>query len=369
MNNKYKVLIGIVVLLVIVRLTLPYVILHYANKSLANLDGYSGRITDIDLAIYRGAYTIKDIYINKVDSTTKEETVFFKSTTIDLSIEWSAILNGEIVGELLFDTPVLVFTKDRVEPKEITKDSTDFRHLLDNFMPLRINRCEVNNGELRYTDEGSSPLVDIAVTQLHVLARNLTNVTHDTIPLPSTVYASAYIYEGTFQLDMKLNIMQQRPMFDVDAKLENTNLPLLNDFLKAYTNFDVSKGTFSVYTEAAAKDGKFVGYIKPIIKELAVIGTEDKNDSFLNQLYEHLIAAAAFVLKNKKEEQIASKVEIAGDFENPQAGILQAIFEVLRNAFIQALMPALDHEISIQTIKGKETEGKSNFITRILNSN
>lgn len=368
MKKRYKVLIGIIALLIVIRLVLPYVVLHYANKSLANLDGYNGQIADIDLAIYRGAYTIKDIYLNKVDSATSEETDFFKSNIIDLSIEWSAIFNGRIVGELLFDSPVLIFTKDRVEPDEITKDSADFRHLLNDFMPLKINRFEVNNGELQYSDESSTPKVELAITQLSILAHNLTNVTHDTIPLPSTIKASAHVYEGELQINVKLNLMLEQPTFDIDAELENTSLPMLNDFLQAYANFDVSEGTFSLYTEAAAKDGKFVGYVKPIIKDLVVVGVEDKNDSFLSKLYERMIAAAAVVLKNPKKEQVASKVEIAGDFEDPNVGIWSAVFEVLRNAFIQALIPNIDHEINMQSIGNKEPEDKENFIQRILNS-
>ena len=83
MKKKYKILISVVVLLIIIRLILPYVVLHYANKALANVKGYYGHIDDIDLSIYRGAYIINDIYLNKVDSVSKQQTPFFKSRNID----------------------------------------------------------------------------------------------------------------------------------------------------------------------------------------------------------------------------------------------------------------------------------------------
>ena len=44
-------------------------------------------------------------------------------------------------------------------------------------------------------------------------------------------------------------------------------------FFKAYTNFDVPTGTLGLYTEVTSKDEKFIGYVKPIIKYLKVIGT------------------------------------------------------------------------------------------------
>jgi len=77
MKIKYIILIGVTVLLIIIRLVLPYVVLHYANKTLANMKGYFGHIDDIDLSIYRGPYSINNIYLNKVDTVSKKQTGFF----------------------------------------------------------------------------------------------------------------------------------------------------------------------------------------------------------------------------------------------------------------------------------------------------
>jgi hypothetical protein len=73
------------------------------------MKGYYGHIQDIDLSLYRGAYIIKDIYLNKTDSVTKKQTDFFKAKKIDLSIEWGAIFHGSIVGKLKFDSPDAAF--------------------------------------------------------------------------------------------------------------------------------------------------------------------------------------------------------------------------------------------------------------------
>ena len=91
MKRKYIVLIGIAVLLIAIRLVLPYVVLHYANRTLATMKGYYGHVEDIDLSIYRGAYIVKNIYLNKIDPISKKQTQFFKSRDIDLSIEWKAL--------------------------------------------------------------------------------------------------------------------------------------------------------------------------------------------------------------------------------------------------------------------------------------
>ncbi|MEP7264498.1 MAG: hypothetical protein ABI772_08370, partial [Bacteroidota bacterium] len=138
-KRKFKIAISILLLLIIIRLILPYVVLHYANKTLANMHGYYGHIDDIDLAIYRGAYKINDIYLHKVDSATKKETDFFDCRMIELSVEWKSLFHGRIVGELELNDPDLKFTKDKVEPAQIRADTNDFRKVLDDFMPLNIN--------------------------------------------------------------------------------------------------------------------------------------------------------------------------------------------------------------------------------------
>src|ERR1035437_2569132 len=272
MKKIYKILIGIAVLLIIIRLILPYVVLHYANKTLANMKGYYGHIDDIDLSIYRGAYIINDIYLNKLDSVSNKQTDFFKSKNIDLSIEWGALFHGSIVGELVFESPQLIFTKDKTDLSDVKKDTTDFRKLLKDFMPLKLNRFEVNNGDLHYTDNSATPKVDVSLKQTRILALNLRSVTDDKVELPSTVTAHASVYEGTLNFDMKLDALADNATFDLNAEIKNVNLVLLNDFLKAYGNFDVTRGNFGLYTEMAAKDGKFKGYVKPIIKDLKVVG-------------------------------------------------------------------------------------------------
>ena len=368
MKKKYKILIGVVILLITIRLILPYVILHYANKTLANMKGYYGHIDDIDLSIYRGAYIINDIYLNKVDSVSKKQTPFFKSRDIDLSIEWRALFHGSIVGELTFDAPELVFTKDKADLTDVKKDTTDFRKLLKAFMPLKVNRFEVNGGTIRYIDNTSTPKVDIALKQTHILALNLKNVIDDKVELPSTVTAQANAYEGTLNFNMKLNALADNATFDLNAEIKNTNLVLLNDFLKAYGNFDVHRGKFGLYTEMAAKDGKFKGYVKPIIKDLKVVGPEDRHDKFFNKVWEQIVGAAGVILKNQKKDQVATKVNMEGSFKNPKTNTLDAIWEVLRNAFIQALLPEIDNTISINSVNTATPEDKKNILQKIFSS-
>ncbi|MFN8333716.1 MAG: DUF748 domain-containing protein [Cyclobacteriaceae bacterium] len=365
LRKPVKILLVILGILIIIRLILPSVVLHYANKTLANMNGYYGHIEDIDLALIRGAYVIDSIYLNKVDTVTKKQTHFFAAQEIDLSVEWKALFHGSIVGELVFENPTLRFSKDKVEPKDLRNDSTDFRKLLDDFMPLQVNRFEINHGQIQYIDQFSSPKVDIKMTDVNVLALNLKNSYDSTVLLPATVRADADIYEGTLDFNLKFNPLADKPTFDMNAELKNTNLVLLNDFFKAYANIDVNKGTFGMYTEVAAKQGAFTGYVKPIVQGLDVYGPEDKKDNIFRKIWEALAGGASEVLENQPKDQFATKIPFEGRLDDPKANIWITITNVLQNAFINALQPSIDNDINIGSVDKRKKEKKT-FLQKVF---
>ena len=356
MKRSIKIVLAVIVLLVVVRLILPSVVLHYANKTLATMDGYYGHIKDIDLAIIRGAYKIDSIYLNKKDSATQKESPFFSASSIDLSVEWKALFHGSIVGELYFEKPVIKFTKEKVEPEDLRNDSTDFRKLLEDFMPLEVNRFEIIDGEIQYLDSISTPKVDIAMTNVYLTALNLRNSYDSATLLPARVMANANVYEGEFIFNMKINPLAEEPTFDMNADLKNTNLVLLNDFFQAYAKIDVNKGSFGMYTEVASKEGKFTGYVKPIIKDLDVVGKEDRDDNLFRKIWEGLVGAIGEVFENQPKDQVATKIPFEGRLDNPDTNLWITIVNILQNAFIQAIQPSIDNEISIGSVDAKEEE-------------
>ncbi|MEI9917612.1 MAG: DUF748 domain-containing protein [Bacteroidota bacterium] len=354
-----KVTLIVVAVLVVVRLILPYVVLHFANDRLTKIKGYYGHINDIDLALIRGAYKIDSIYINKVDSTTQKQTPFFSASLIDLSVEWKALFHGSVVGSAKFEHPKVRFTKEKVEPNDLKKDSSSFKDLKDDFMPLQINRLEINNGEIEYVDEFSKPKVDVLLTNARVIAKNLRNSYDSAALLPASLEAHANIYDGSLDLNMKLNPLANDPTFDLNTEIKDVNLVKLNDFFKAYAKIDVNKGTFGLYAEAAAKDGKFDGYVKPVIKDLDILGHEDRKDNIFQKMWEGFAGLIGQGFRNHPKDQVATKIPFRGNIKDPNSNIWYAISEILQNAFISAIQPSIDHEISIATVDTKKEEKKT----------
>jgi hypothetical protein len=355
-RTLWIILASLVVVVIAVRLWLPSLILKEVNKKLKNdIDGYTGSVDDIDLFILAGSYSIKGVELNKTGG--KIPVPFFAADEIDLSVEWRALFKGEIVGEIEVQKPVLNYVKGPTKATTQTSIDKDWTEVVDELMPLRINRFEATEGEIHYRDFHSKPKVDLEMTNVFVVATNLTNVNDEEKLLPSTVTGTADLYEGTVKLNMKINPLQKTPTFDLNAELTTMELKNLNDFLRAYGNFDVQKGTFSVYAEAATRDNKIVGYAKPIIKDIKVAEwKKEEEGNIFQKAWESLVGFAAWVFKNQSKDQLATQVEFEGSIKNPDVDTWSIIGETLQNAFIKALVPSIENSISIGSADKLETD-------------
>jgi hypothetical protein len=365
-SKRWRILLTAIAALVVIRIMLPYILLHVANKRLEETKGYYGHIADLDLAIIRGAYQLEGFYLDKQDTVTEKRTPFLKAGVIDLSLEWKALFHGAIVGELVIDSAEVRFTKEAAEPADLQKDTASFADLLHDFMPLKINRLELHHGDIRYQDPTSTPNVDVQLSNVDVLATNLTNAVNEKVVLPSKVVAKAGLYGGELRFNMGIDPLAAQPTLDMNMTLTDTKLTAFNDMLKAYAGVDVNKGTMGLYTEMATRNGEFTGYVKPVIKDLDVLGPEDRGNSLFHKIYEGLVGTAGSIVTNPKKDQVATKVELKGKLNDVKTSSIYAVIELLRNAFIQALVPAIDHDISINSVGEVEKKDDRGFIEKLF---
>lgn len=358
-NKKRRrriILLSILAVLIIARLILPTIVLHYVNKTLANIKGYYGHVEDVDIALIRGAYKLNNLRIDKVDTVThKHDSIpFFTAPVIDLSVEWHSIFKGKIVGEIDVDSPVLNFVAGKHKNENVKQDTTSFQATIRKLMPLTINHFTINNGQMHFIDPYNNPRIDLPMKNIKVEAKNLSNVNDSAKVLPASMIASADVFGGKFNMNMRLNPLEKKPTFDLNAGIDNVNMTYLNDFLVAYANFRVDKGTFGLYTEFAAKDGAFRGYVKPLIRDMEV---SKDGESARQVVWEYIVAGASEVFKNQRKDQVATKVPIEGRFDDPNTGLWTAVSYVLRNAFVAALRPSVDNEIDIGNVQEPEKKG------------
>lgn len=348
------VVISIVVLLIAIRIALPHIIKYEVNKKLNELPDYTGHINDVDLHIYRGAYAINGVEIKKRNGKVAEP--FFSAGTMEFSVEWKQLLHGHLVAKVYIFHPMVNFVEGPTKEQSQTTADKRWQDKVKDLFPLKINTFKIEEGEIHFRNPYSDPRVDIYINNLQVLATNLTNSLKVAKTLASDLDASGNIMgTGKFTVGVKLDPFRKEPTFNLDMQVTSVPLVKLNDFLKAYGKFDVHKGTFSMYSEVAAKDGSYEGYLKPLLKDVEVVKwKEDIKKPFFTLVWKVVVGAVKDIFTNPKKEQVATRVPFKGSFGNTEVGIWTTIWELIKNAFIQALMPGLDKTISIKDIGNKK---------------
>jgi hypothetical protein len=350
---------SLVVILIAARLSLSYFVTRYVNRVLADIPGYYGSIYDIDIRLYRGAYVIDSLKLFKVEGN--KRIPFVDIPVSDLSIEWHALFEGEVVGEAVFRDPVLNFIgghkKDTAQNQ--TGEDVDWTEPLKKLVPFQINRLEIRNGTVAFYDFTTKPSVDLSLREMHLLATNLNNAEHQDGELPSRITVTAKsIGNGNLDIDMKINVLKEIPDVDMDLKFENVDMTALNDFFKAYAKVDVEKGVFNLYTELAVNDGKVTGYVKPIAQGIKLVDVkEDKNP--LNLLWEGMVGALKDVFKNQKKNQLATRMPLEGNLENLDVAFWPAVWNIFRNAFVSAFK--LNTDNTVEFTDAGPTTGEANL--------
>ncbi len=137
------------------------------------------------------------------------------------------------------------------------------------------------------------------------------------------------------------------PDFDLFIKIEDTRLTAMNDLLRAYGDFDVSDGIFSLVTELHVKNDAISGYIKPFFRDVQVYDRRrDKSRGIFHEMYEMMVGGVAGLLENRSRQEVATKATIAGSLKNPQTSTWQIVAGLIRNAFFKAILPSFEKKVT-----------------------
>jgi len=361
-----KVILGIVIVLIAIRIALPYVIKWYLNNKVLNqMEEYRGHIEDVDLALWRGAYMIDDLDIVKIGGNIEKPFVYIK--TIDLSVQWKALFKGAIVGKVETDEPVINFAFSKDEDKSQTGTEEDWVKIVTDLLPIQINRLKVNDGKVKLVNLFSELKEgDLTLEAIHLEILNIQNVTDNSVALPTdiTLTANAPGYSGQLNLTAKAMLLKEVPDFDFNLKLENAKLIAFNPLIEYYVGMNAEAGAFNLYSEVAMKDSNFEGYFKPLLEDLRIFDWKEENRNFGQWIKEFFSEGVKEVFENQKKEQFATRVPIKGSLDNVKANIWLTIINAFKNAYIGAFQHQLDQTVTFKEValtddvkKEKEKKG------------
>jgi hypothetical protein len=335
-SRSGRSLLAIALLLVAARVALPFAVEHYLNRRLARLEGYRGHVEDVDIALLRGAYRLEGLVIHKTGDDVPVP--FFRAPAIDISVEWKALLDGAVVAEIVMEHPELNIVAERQ-----TGEEADWRSAIDDMVPLTINRLEIRNGEVHYRDLGREPQVDMRVDRMRLVARNLSTVRDEGAELPARLHVDARVQRsGRLVADARLDPWDEEPTFNLALRLRDLPARELNPMLRAYAGVDAETGTFFLYSEIAAREGRFRGYVKPMAENFSVFQLGEEGD-FFDVLGDFFVELVAEVFENHGTDRLAIHVPVQGSFDSPDVSGWAALGSALSNAFIRAIRHGLEN--------------------------
>lgn len=335
-------LLVLVAVLGIFRLMLPHLVLNYLNRSLNQMEDYSGNIKDVDIHLWRGAYDIIELKLEKTGG--QVPVPFIEVSRTELSIQWSEIIHGSLVGDITFHEPELNFVKGPTRETTQTTITPSWIEITKELFPFSINQLDIEDGTVHYRDFHSDPNIDIYLDKVYLTATNLTN----SRSVSQSKFSRIEMNNRPGNNDPELRVVvlldtfAEKPAFDMRFSLNNLNLVRMNEFFKAYGNFDVESGTFTLFSEMSASNGAYKGYVKPLFKDLEVVDWKKDDQSLLRLTWEAIVGATAQILKSERTGRVATQIPIEGDFKDQNIDYWSAIGNLLRNAFIQAIRPTFE---------------------------
>ena len=138
------------------------------------------------------------------------------------------------------------------------------------------------------------------------------------------------------------------PDFDLDMKIEGTQMAAMNDIWRAYGKFDVVGGSLSIYSQIRVKNARINGYVKPLFKDVNVYDPkQDRKKPIFKKVYEGIVEGVAGLLENRKTDKVVTVADISGPVSDPHSSPLQIIGKLIENAFIKAILPGFDLELGL----------------------
>ena len=363
-KNKYivfKVVFIFLAIALLLRVASPYVIQDYINGKLDHTEGISGSVGDVDIALFRGGYSIKDIKIFTVEGIDNAKPLL-SVDEIDLSISWPALLKGHLVTEMLFFHPqVAIYDKkrDTQEQNDQVKDETTWIGLANNLVLFSIDRLDIYNGKITLLNNFNGSERATNLSNINGYIFNITNAQNlDDSLVTEFNLKAAIMGKAQAKLDGKLDPFSEKANFDINLELQKFSVNSIDTLLQVYTPFDVEAGRIDGAIELACNDNKLDGYVKAGVYDLSIFSwradVEKDGDSFFTLLFEGTADLISQFLENDQSDLLAARIPISGKLDNTEISTFSAVMSVMQNAFFDAFEMKVDNIISFEDTNEQE---------------
>ncbi len=227
--------------------------------------------------------------------------------------------------------------------KEVGKTSREYAN--KSTFELKVAQLEMREAQVGYVNEAAKPPYRVYFTNAHLVLHNLSN--HLKEGVARGQLEGKFMGTGPSRIEMAFRPENKGPDFNVIISIADADMTKMNNLWRAYGDFDVTSGEFSLYSEVKVRQGKIDGYVKPLFREMKVSDRRtEKQKSLFHKLYVGIVGGLASLLKNQPRKEVATEVPVSGDIESPQTSTWQTVMNLIQNAFFKAILPGFEREVS-----------------------
>ncbi|MBS0350266.1 MAG: DUF748 domain-containing protein [Proteobacteria bacterium] len=259
------------------------------------------------------------------------------------------MLKGSLVSKINIQHPVITINsiaENKDKKRKIQAD--DYINKIKSSNNFKINQVMIYNGEVYFNNNQTPNSFNLYIKNINAKFNNIQNISNKQGLMSSFSLAAKAMDDADLSISGKFNLTSKTPAFQIKASLKELSLPKLNPFLKEYTKLKTEQGTFTLFFEAVAANGRIKGYAKPFVKNLVIAKQQDA--SLGQKIYEGAVSAANKILKNQEQKTTASQIKISGKIDDPDVSALYVLKYLLYHAFIQSLLPSVDNKVSMNDV-------------------
>ena len=327
------IIVLLLIALIILRMQLPSIVKDYLNGKMADIGEYQGEIADVDIHLWRGAYSVDQLEITKKD---QPEVVFFKAQTIDTSVSWAALLAGKVVADVDLMNAEIHLVDDETDDKP--EEKSTWRQTVQEIIPLQIDRLNIDNGEIHFHNFTSDPPVHLVFYQLNGEITNLSNADRsEGLQYANFDVQGRLLDNADATLNGRLDPLGDFYNFELKLKITGIDLTKLNDVSEAYGNFNFKSGNGDFVMELQAEQAQLTGYAKPVLDNVEIFDLEeDLQEGVFSAAWQAIVGAFGTIFRNDPKDRIATEVEIRGNLDDPDVSAWEAFLAIVQNAFVEA---------------------------------
>lgn len=209
---------------------------------------------------------------------------------------------------------------------------------------IRVDELKITQGTLGYMNRKTDPNVRIYADHIEASFKDFSNQLAE--GSSKFQMRGRFMGSGDTRVTGTFRPESKDPILGLKIAIDNTDMKAMRRIFQAYGKFDIKKGEFSFFSEMTIRNNRVQGYVKPIFKNMEVTDMRTpEQKSLFHKLYVGAVRVMSKLLKNRPLQQVATETDISGPLEGPKTNTGQIIVNLIRNAFVQAILPGFEQEV------------------------